>query len=218
MSATTRGRLQTVSQDADDEQLVTIINSLVDEVNNLREENDDLREEIDNLEERLDDQADRQARETANNRKRISALEDSEAGDSEENTHPPDRENTTPEPETSLEQVCALDEKTATRQLTQNQQRARFVAKNPADYFSKVPAGYVIDSGDIGKVLRAGTDCDGHTATVARVMGFLDKFGESDVKVVNRRGTKRVVFTTELVERLMQLSSHGGDGRDEVTV
>jgi hypothetical protein len=49
-------------------------------------------------------------------------------------------------------------------------------------------------------------------------MGFLDKFGESDVKVVKRRGTKRVVFTADLVKRLTQLSSHGGDGRDEVTV
>jgi FtsZ-binding cell division protein ZapB len=221
----TAGSIDSCPTDATDEQLVTTINSLVDEVNdlreendNLREENDNLREEINHLERRLDEQADRQARETATNRKRISALEESEAEDSDDSSHPSDGESATPELETSLEQVCALDEKTASQQLTSNQQRARFVAKNPADYFSKVPAGYVIDSGDIGKVLRAGTDCDGHTATVARVMGFLNKFGESDVKVVKRRGVKRVVFTTKLVERLMQLSSHGGDGRNAVTV
>jgi hypothetical protein len=159
-------------------------------------------ERIDELEQRLDDQADRQARETANNRKRISAIEDREADKTDDNTHSQDGENGVVEPETPLEQVCDLDETTAEQQLTPNQKRARFIAQNPADYFSKVPAGYTINSGEIGKVLRAGTDCDGHTATVSRVMGFLDDFGESDVKVVKRRGTKRVVFTAELVDRL----------------
>jgi hypothetical protein len=178
----------------------------------------DLEQEIADLEEEVADQADRQARETANNRKRISALEDREAEDSDDNPHTSGVENTAPEPETSLEQVCALDDKTASRQLTSNQQRARFVAKNPTDYFSKVPAGYTLTSGEIGKVLRAGTDCDGHTATVDRVIGFLNKFGESDVEVVKRRGTRRVVFSKDLVERLTQLSSHGGDPRARETV
>jgi len=159
-------------------------------------------EKIEQLEQRLDDQADRQARETANNRKRISAIEDREADKTDDNPHSQDGENGVVEPETPLEQVCELDESTAEQQLTPNQKRARFIAQNPTDYFSKVPAGYAIDSGEIGKVLRAGTDCDGHTATVSRVMGFLDDFGESDVKVVRRRGTKRVVFTAELVDRL----------------
>lgn len=159
-------------------------------------------ERIDELESRLDDQADRQARETANNRKRISAIEDREADKTEDSPHSQGGEEGSPQAETPLEQVCELDETTADQQLTPNQKRARFIAMNPTDYFSKVPAGYTINSGEIGKVLRAGTDCDGHTATVSRVMGFLDDFGESDVKVVKRRGTKRVVFTAELVERL----------------
>jgi hypothetical protein len=159
-------------------------------------------ERIDELEQRLDDQADRQARETANNRKRISAIEEREADKADDNPEGQDGESGVVEPETPLEQVCDLDETTAEQQLTPNQKRARFIAQNPLDYFSKVPAGYTIDSGEIGKVLRAGTDCDGHTATVSRVMGFLDDFGESDVKVVKRRGTKRVVFTAELVDRL----------------
>jgi len=85
-------------------------------------------EKIEQLEQRLDDQADRQARETANNRKRISEIEDREADKTEDNPQGQDGENGVPQAETSLEQVCDLDETTAEQQLTPNQQRARFVA------------------------------------------------------------------------------------------
>ena len=192
MSAIAEGKLQSSLTNGSIEQTVESLVSVVEQQ----------AERIDELESRLDNQADRQARETANNRKRISAIEDREADKVEDNPHSQDGENGVVEPETPLEQVCELDETTADQQLTPNQKRARFIAQNPLDYFSKVPAGYTIDSGEIGKVLRAGTDCDGHTATVSRVMGFLDDFGESEVKVVKRRGTKRVVFTAELVGRL----------------
>jgi hypothetical protein len=192
MSAIDSGRLQSSLTNG----------SIAETVESLVEIVKEQAERIDELESRLDDQADRQARETANNRKRISAIEQSTTDKAEDSPHSQDGGEGSPQAETPLEQVCELDETTAEQQLTPNQKRARFIAQNPADYFSKVPAGYTIDSGEIGKVLRAGTDCDGHTATVSRVMGFLDDFGESEVKVVKRRGTKRVVFTAELVDRL----------------
>lgn len=48
--------------------------------------------------------------------------------------------------ETPLERICALPEHIADRELTANQERARFIARDVRDYTEKAPAGLVIDS------------------------------------------------------------------------
>ena len=52
-----------------------------------------------------------------------------------------------------LERICALPEQIADRELTTNQDRARFIARDVRDYAEKAPAGLVIDSQTITKVL-----------------------------------------------------------------
>lgn len=161
----------------------------------------------------------------AEDRKRIRELEDAldrqtddtEAvePDSPDTAPTPDPDKTTPQ--SSLEQVVALPESVADGELSSNQQRARFVAQDVAQYASKAPAGFVLSSGDIATVLRAGTDCKGHTETVTRVMEFLDDLGGGGVKIVKRRGTRRIVFKPAVVDRLTELASksHRGDGARE---
>ncbi|KYH23952.1 hypothetical protein HAPAU_40310 [Halalkalicoccus paucihalophilus] len=55
--------------------------------------------------------------------------------------------------ETPLERICALPEHVADRELTSNQERARFIARDVRDYAEKAPAGLVLDSRTITKVL-----------------------------------------------------------------
>lgn len=181
------------------------IESLTDELEDVRDELEDVRDELG------DERAER-TKDVAEDRKRLTdvetRLEDIEDGGSGDETPTPDADrNGSTMPETPLERVCALDDGTAERELTANQSRARFIARDVTDYAEKVPAGYAIRSGDLGRVLRAGTECRGRTQTVARVMDFLDDLGGDDVDVVERRGTKRVVFTERAAHRLEQLGA-----------
>jgi hypothetical protein len=48
--------------------------------------------------------------------------------------------------ETPLERICTLPEHVADRELTTNQERVRFIARDIQDYAEKAPAGLVIDS------------------------------------------------------------------------
>jgi hypothetical protein len=83
------------------------------------------------------------------------------------------------------------------------------VAKDILQYSKKCQAGRTISSSDIATILKSGTDCKGRTTTVARVMDFLDEFGEDKVEVVKRRGTKRVIFDEELAQALDGLDNAG---------
>ncbi len=76
-----------------------------------------------------------------------------------------------------------------------------------ADYARKVPADFMVDSSSLRRVLAAKEDSSVHTKTVSRVMEFLDRFDEDDVEIVKRRGTRRVVFSPRLVERLRRLGT-----------
>jgi len=120
-------------------------------------------------------------------------------------------------PETPLEQVVALPEHLADGELTANQQRARFVAADVWDYTTNVPAGRTIQAGDLSKVLRAGTDCRGHSQTVDRVIRLLDDLGVDEVEVVERRGQRRVVFSEPLCRRLRRLTARRDSSHDVVT-
>jgi len=107
-------------------------------------------------------------------------------------------------PETPLEQVTALPQEMVDDESA-NVQRAVFVASGVNDYTRKVPAGRAIKSSELRRVLKAGTDCHGHTETVSRVMSVLDDMGGEGVKIVDRRGEKRVVFEESVAERLTEL-------------
>ncbi|EJN57337.1 hypothetical protein [Halogranum rubrum] len=105
-----------------------------------------------------------------------------------------------------LQQVVAFS-KDAVQKLTPNEQRARYIAKGISDYATKVPAGYTIDSSTISTVLRSKDGESPHTETVSRVMEFLNRFGKDETKIVQRRGTKRVVFTEQAVADLESATS-----------
>jgi chromosome segregation ATPase len=167
-------------------------------------------ERIDELEDRLDDEQTQRGKDDAELRGRITDAENRlDAVEEEESTTEPPtpdgEKDSSPGTQTPLEQICSLPEEAVVSQLTANQRRARFVARDVDQYASKVPAGYSITSGEISTVLRAGTECDGRTQTVARVMDFLDRLGGGDVKIVKRRGTKRIVFDEEIVKKLGEI-------------
>lgn len=56
---------------------------------------------------------------------------------------------------TPLERICGLPEHIADRELTTNQERARFIARDVRDYTEKAPAGLVLNSRTITKVITA---------------------------------------------------------------
>ncbi|MDL5363800.1 hypothetical protein [Halalkalicoccus sp. NIPERK01] len=103
--------------------------------------------------------------------------------------------------ETPLERICALPEHIADRELTTNQERARFIAHDVRDYAEKAPAGLVLNSRTITKVIAAVEGTKPHTQTVARVMDFLEKLGKDEVEQTKRRGKKLVVIDEEAADR-----------------
>jgi hypothetical protein len=95
--------------------------------------------------------------------------------------------------QTLLERICALPEHIADRELTANQERERFIATDVWDYTEKAPAGLVIDSRAIKRVITAKEGTCPHTQIVARVMNFLDDLGKVDIDLKKCRGKKLVV-------------------------
>jgi hypothetical protein len=192
--------------------LVEVVQEQQETINELTETVDDLRDELAETRDAVNNERAERTKDIAEDRKRLTdveerldAVEDGGSGDANPTLDGDNNDSSTPS--TPLERVCAFSEDVAERELTANQSRARFVARDVTDYADKVPAGYSIRSGDIATVLRAGTDCNGRTQTVARVMDFLDDLGGDGVDVVERRGTKRVVFSEETARRLERLAS-----------
>jgi chemotaxis regulatin CheY-phosphate phosphatase CheZ len=188
--------------------------SIADTVATLVEIVEEQQKQIEELQDRLDEEQTQRGKDDAELRGRITdaeeRLNDVEDDVSGETTPTPETEtDASTDPQTPLEQICNLPEEAVVSQLSANQRRARFVARDVDQYASKVPAGYSITSGEISTVLRAGTDCDGRTQTVARVMDFLDRLGGDAVKIVKRRGTKRIVFDEEIVEKLGEIEDQG---------
>jgi hypothetical protein len=213
--------------DADRTTLVSAVAELADAVTELAEENQKLHERVDELTEEKDDVEERTEHlldDVADHEFRIADVEsDLESGLSEDNPHISDGQNTHTgpgeQPETALEEVTALPEHVATESLSANQSRARFVASDIREYTQSVPAGRAISADDLSTVLRAGTDCRGHSQTVDRVLRLLDDLGEHGTEVVERRGERRIVFTEECARRLTRLAqSRGGDSTAGVGV
>jgi chromosome segregation ATPase len=185
------------------EELEAAVSDKDDRIDELEQRVDDQDEEIEELQEKIESEGDRRSAEIEGCHSRISRVEEK----IEEETPTPQPEETDiQEPETALESVCSLPEETAEENLTANQQRARFVAKDIADYGRKVPAGIAIKSSEIRRVLTAAEESKTHTQTVRRVIEFLNRFGDSEVnEKKTRSGETTVVFTEEIVERLATL-------------
>jgi len=159
----------------------------------------------------LKDELQQTRREAAEDRKRLTELEEAREPDSiDDNPKGSDVEESAPDADSSLEDVIRLPEHVAEDSLSKNQERARFVAKDIVDYSTSVPAGRVIRSSEIRRVLRAGEDSTIHTETVSRVMDFLDRLGEDDVRIKeSQSGERVVVFEDDLVKRIVAFSNHG---------
>jgi len=210
-------------QDADQEQnddLLDAVQDLAEQVADLRETVDEQQETIDDLREELREEREKRARDDAEQKQRITdteeRLDDVEERLTSDRTMGSDGEEQPPDasvtPQTPLEQTVALPEEMIEEESA-NVQRAVFVARDLHDYTTRVPAGRAIRSSELRRVLKAGTDCRGHSQTVERVMTVLDDFGGDDVQIVERRGERRVIFEEEIADRLGQLSeedtSHG---------
>lgn len=215
MSTSISKGFESIPTDADSTEdtinaLVEVVEKQQETINDLQETVEGQQREIDQLRDAVDDERAERTKDIAEDRKRLTAVEDrldavEEGGSGDVNPTPDADNNDSSTPQTPLERVCAFSEDVADRELTANQSRARFVARDVTDYADKVPAGFAIRSGDIATVLRAGTDSKGRTQTVSRVIDFLDDLGGDGVEVVERRGTKRVVFSEETARRLERL-------------
>ena len=198
--STARYRMSTNTTTANSSYDDELIQQLINRIDELEATVDEQEEKIEDLQEQLDNEVDRRSAEIEGVHNRISNVE--AATDGGEGGSSPSDPNGVDDNTTPLEQVCALPEPTANSSLSNNQRRARFVATDINDYAKRCTAGRTISSSDIATILKSGTDCKGRTQTVARVMEFLDKLGGNNVKVVKRRGTKRVVFDEEYADRL----------------
>ncbi|MDS0300224.1 hypothetical protein NDI76_15865 [Halogeometricum sp. S1BR25-6] len=179
------------------------LNELEARVTTLEEENEELRETVESQREELTEYREKLDTQTnerdaaADHRKhlqqRLHALE-SENKDT-------DTTDQTTETRSPLQQLVGLPAK-FTKKLTANQERARFIAQDIQEYATKVPAGFAVDSARIRRILNAKEGRTPHTQTVTRVMEFLDRLGKDEVRVIKRRGTKRVIFTEGAVSAL----------------
>jgi molybdopterin converting factor small subunit len=206
-----------LDSNADTTELVEAVTSMATEIANLREaveeQQDTIEEQQDTIDQLRDDlRAERQQRgqQDAQVRARVHDVEervDSVEKHGSGHADPtPDGSETTiqdddAEPETDIGQMVRMPDNLLEDQ-TANVRRAVFVAKDVEDYTTGCPAGRVIKSGELRRVLQAGTDCAGHTQTVARVMDLLDRTGGDSTTVVERDGERRLVFEQDLVDRL----------------
>ncbi|MDS0295356.1 hypothetical protein [Halogeometricum luteum] len=182
------------------------LKELEERVSTLEAENEALRQTVQSQQEELTEyqetldthtqQQDAAADHRKHLQQRLHALESEEPEDT-------DTKATQTESRSPLQQLVGLPAK-LTEKLTANQERARFIAQDITEYATKVPAGFAIDSSRIRRILNAKEGRTPHTQTVTRVMEFLDRLGKDDVRVIKRRGTKRVVFTEGAVSELVE--------------
>ncbi|PHQ38968.1 hypothetical protein DJ69_08725 [Halorubrum persicum] len=188
--------------------LVEVVKEQSEAIAELQRESERKDERIAELEEQLSEQQSESARERAEIKQRVTALEseesDEEPDSGDETPTPEAGETTIQEPETPLEDIVQLPEHLAEENLSANQQRARFVARDAHEYTRSVPAGRAIKSSELRRVLSAGEDGTVYSQTVSRVIDYLDKLGDEDVKVSETQAGERVVvFTDEMVKRIV---------------
>ena len=170
-----------------------------------------LEDRVKDLERDLQAERETRAKEAAEDRQRLHELETrvedapGEATDEPTPTDDAPAAPTTVPAKTPLEEVIRVPDHLATEQLTANQRRARFVAKDIHEYSRRVPAGRAIKSSELRRVLAASEAATIHSETVSRVVRFLDDLGGDAVRVrESSSGQRVVVFTDGFVDRVRQ--------------
>jgi hypothetical protein len=134
----------------------------------------------------------------------VLAREVEEGGSPDETPAPQAEKTTISEPETPLEEIIRVPEHSVQEHLRANHQRARFVAKDVHEYTRSVPAGRVIKSSELRRVLSASEEGAIHTQTVSRVIERLDDLGKESARVrETQEGERVVVFTDDFVKRVV---------------
>ena len=179
------------------------VEQLIATVEDLRDTIEQQADRINQLETELAEHKDHTGREFADVRARITETENrqTEADSTDATPGVEDEEIGTQTSQTPLERICSLPEPVADRELTTNQERARFIARDARDYAEKAPAGLIIDSRAVKRIITAKEGKHPHTQTVARVMDFLDELGKDEVKLKKRRGKKFVVVDPEAADQ-----------------
>jgi uncharacterized coiled-coil protein SlyX len=198
-----------LNSDASTTDLVEAVTELSQRVSELEDTVAEQEQTIDQLREDLRAEQDARGQEDAKIRSRVHDLEgrvedveETVSGDVEGGVQTSETTMQDDDAEqTDIEQMVDMPDSLLDDQ-TANVRRAVFVAKDVSSYTTSCPAGRVITSGELRRVLEAGTECAGHTQTVARVMDLLDRTGGDGTTVVERRGERRLVFEQDLVDRL----------------
>lgn len=210
-----------------------------DTVTSVETAGEQLAERVRDDHEQRDEVRDKTARELAEVRSRVTAVEEtvespdnaetesSEAvssdgeggGETPQDANTDDTE-TPPSPETALEDTLRLPEPVAEDSLSANQLRARSVARDIGEYseYNHEFGNYSLTAKRLRIVLKAQSDDNAaHHETVRRVRDFLSRMGESEVSIVeDRGGTKRLVFAESLVSRIEAWVTHGSVRGDTV--
>jgi len=116
-----------------------------------------------------------------------------------------------------IQQLADMPEPAAKRTLDnenhRNSYRARFLWKDFDDYASRTAAGWVLESGDMQRVLRA-AEKDGNTRieskTAGRVMDRLVEFTRGIARKQKRKGTWEIVVPHDWKEQAVEM-----DGRPD---
>jgi regulator of replication initiation timing len=207
------------------EPFAELVGDMAQTIEQQSEELSALREEKRELKDELKEERETRAKEAAQDRKRLHEVEErvdsvEEGGSPDTNPTPEAGQTTIQEPETPLEEIIRVPEHSVQEHLRANHQRARFVAKDVHEYTRSVPAGRVIKSSELRRVLSAHEEgATIHTQTVSRVIERLDDLGKESVKVrETQEGERVVVFTDEFVKRVVAYhnSNHSVVAHEEV--
>lgn len=135
----------TTTADATDSRTVE---QLIQTVNDLRDTIEQQADRINELETELADYRAHNERDKAEIRQKITDVKTQQTDAPSKDATPGVDTGKDPSQndETPLERICTLPEHVADRELTTNQERVRFIARDIQDYAEKAPAGLVIDS------------------------------------------------------------------------
>lgn len=198
------------------EQLKDQMDSIQQEIEEERQQRREVEQERDQLQERvqeLEETVEQKDREISILESRCDALaeglerlegrlEDGDLADDVEAGADPSIERQTP-----LEDVVALPDEVAERELQANVERARWFAGEIRSAGRKTPMGYQLRAGEIGRLLDVALDVDPHPETVARIISIIDEMGDDETHRRKKEGEKRIVVEEELAKRL---EAHSG--------
>ncbi|WP_435158924.1 hypothetical protein [Haladaptatus sp. DFWS20] len=206
---TTSGASSVLDADLSVSDLADHIQTLTDRIDDLEQEVAEKDERIEELESRLDTTEYRLDATSNIDDKLDERLEDVEA--TLENTSvdvdaPETTLHDTLLADSPLEQACGMTDQESREHLSENQHRARNIALVATKIGKKTPNGYVISNKKYREELAAMLGKYPNDNTVKRTREFLDWFGKENVRLIDHRGTKKVVFDTAYAKQLGRTS------------